>query len=122
MLMRVIYFSSQSYPLSEQDLLVLLEECRSKNARDNITGLLIYRDGSFCQVIEGEEEQLDKLVEKLQKDRRHRNLIILDYRPIAARRFGRWSMAFENLSSLPDQALSLTDLRAYLQRKFQLSD
>ena len=48
--------------------------------------------------------------------------MILDYRPISVRRFGRWSMAFENLSDPKGQALTLSDLRVYLQKKFQLPE
>lgn len=122
MLMRVIYFSSQTYTLKPSDLRLLLKQCQSNNKRDNLTGLLIYKDGSFCQTVEGEELPMANLITRLKNDGRHKNILILDYKAMKERRFARWSMAFENFSSKRVNAMNLGDLSAYLHQKFELSE
>ncbi|MCV6577149.1 MAG: BLUF domain-containing protein [Cohaesibacter sp.] len=122
MLKRVIYFSSQTYFLKVQDLKKLLAQCKKNNKAKDLTGLLIYKDGSFCQTVEGEEEPLDMLIGKLSKDPRHKNMLILDYRSIQMRRFKRWSMAFENFDTPTTKAMNLRELGTYLEKKFTLPE
>ena len=90
--------------MTPQDLADILETARFHNALDGITGLLLYRRGHFLQVLEGADDRLSPLLEKLKRDPRHTDLrFLLDGR-IAARAFGAWSMAFQDLSGLnPEQ-------------------
>ena len=86
--------------MTPQDLADILETARFHNALDGITGMLLYRRGHFLQVLEGTDEVLRALLEKLKRDPRHTEMrILLDGR-IPARAFGAWSMAFQDLSGL----------------------
>jgi len=86
-------------PLSDEDLQELLAQCRRDNARHDVTGVLFYSHGNIAQLIEGEAEVIHPLYEKIAQDGRHSNVTKLADRPIAARSFEGWSMAFHPLES-----------------------
>jgi hypothetical protein len=72
---------------------------------DGITGILLYRRGYFFQVLEGADDRLSPLLEKRNRDPRHTDVrVILDWR-IAARAFGAWSMAFQDVSGVDPERL-----------------
>lgn len=96
-LTRVIYLSSAAQPFSLQGLHDLLEHCRANNQRNDITGLLLYRDGSFMQAIEGPEDVVDELYQRIEADRRHSTIIRVVKEEISERYFEDWSMGFQDL-------------------------
>ena len=73
----LIYVSSAQVPFSNIELTKLLETARRNNTLIDVTGMLVYRDGNFMQVIEGEEEAIRGLHEKIRCDPRHGHLITL---------------------------------------------
>ena len=98
-LIHLIYASSATKPFSEKDLLALLEISRRNNEPAGITGLLLYHDGNFMQVLEGEEPVVTATHARISKDPRHYGLLTLLQEPIEKRAFGDWSMGFRNLNS-----------------------
>ena len=52
----LVYVISATRPFVGEDLRVLLETCRKNNAELGVTGMLLYKDGNFMQVLEGEDE------------------------------------------------------------------
>jgi hypothetical protein len=101
----LLYVSSATRLLSEAELIELLQKARTNNARDGITGMLLYRDGNFIQVIEGEESVVLALHEKIVNDPRHTNIITLLKRPLTERMFGDWTMGFRNLNKESEETL-----------------
>lgn len=97
-LKHIIYVSSARELLSEKQLNELLSLCRIANKKHNITGLLLYEDGNYMQVIEGEAADIDQLYFNIQHDQKHTGIITLLNEPIQQREFSNWSMAFKNLS------------------------
>lgn len=61
--------------------------------------MLLYSEGSFMQVLEGEEETVEALMSKIADDPRHHEIIVLSREPIEARDFGKWSMSFRGLNA-----------------------
>lgn len=98
-MIHIIYISRAVRPLSDQDLQSLLAQCRRDNARNNVTGVLFYSHGNIAQLIEGEQEILDPLFEVIARDGRHSNVNKLISKPINARSFPDWSMAFHPLEA-----------------------
>ncbi len=96
-LVQLVYVSSEAKPYDENSLLELLELCRRENRRHNVTGLLLYHDCCFMQVLEGRESDIDQLYTNIQKDPNHKNLLCLLKTPIDDRDFPNWSMGFEHL-------------------------
>lgn len=62
------------------------------NRRDHLSGVLLFHNGRFLQAIEGARSDLDRLMARLGRDTRHRNIRILSDRPIAERAFSGWTM------------------------------
>ncbi len=59
----LVCVSSATRPFSGEDLRALLETCRKNNAGSGVTGMLLYRDGKFMQVLEGDEGTVRALYE-----------------------------------------------------------
>ena len=98
-MIQISYISSATEPMSTQALLGLLQECRQSNAGSGVTGMLLYGNGTFLQVLEGEERVIDGLIEKIRKDARHTDLQILHRRTIERRQYSDWSMGFKRVSN-----------------------
>ena len=94
----LVYVSSAVELFSRAELLALLETSRRNNAPVGITGLLLYKDGNFMQVIEGAKAEIDKLQARIGRDPRHEGMLTLTERRIEQRQFSDWSMGFKNLS------------------------
>jgi hypothetical protein len=62
------------------------------NNSKGITGLLIYHEKIFFQWIEGNENDIFLLYEKLKKDPRHQYLREILYTASASRQFNGWGM------------------------------
>ncbi|HEX4872658.1 MAG TPA: BLUF domain-containing protein [Nevskiaceae bacterium] len=95
MLSKIIYASRASRDLAETDLRALLEVSRRNNEASRISGLLLYAEGSFLQLLEGEEAALLATYERIRRDSRHSELRLLTQSPISRRRFADWSMGFD---------------------------
>ncbi len=95
---QIIYLSQATQPLSTMDLIGLLVRSRSYNQQTGITGSLVYGEGQFIQVLEGEEVAVRSLYDAIVRDPRHRAILKLVDKPIAQRTFAGWSMAFRELS------------------------
>ncbi|MFD1872667.1 BLUF domain-containing protein [Hymenobacter bucti] len=94
----IIYMSTASWPMTDAELQELLRQAQQGNERLGITGALVYGDGQFMQIMEGEQATLETLYAHLGQDRRHKGLFKLADRPIIERRFSEWSMAFQVVS------------------------
>jgi hypothetical protein len=97
----LIYLSTTTQAFREEELPEMLVRSRHNNERLGITGLLLYRHGSFLQALEGEREVVESLYVKITHDRRHHGLQILFNEKIPEREFPSWTMGFHDLSSLP---------------------
>lgn len=98
MIKYIAYVSRQSYILKDEDISTLLVTCRTKNMRNEITGMLIYFDGTFVQFLEGPKENIDPLFDIISKDKRHQDVILLIDGVSSKREFEDWSMAFKKLT------------------------
>ena len=94
----LIYLSSATHLFSPAELQALLEQARVKNARLGITGILLYREGNFLQLLEGETSVVESLYQTILRDARHQGCIRLLDGVIAERAFPEWSMAYRDLS------------------------
>ena len=97
-MIRVTYVSHISEPLSSEQLLALLLQCRTNNAAQGITGMLIYGNGTFLQTLEGDEDVIDPLMDDISKDGRHEDIRLLTRRPIETRQYADWNMGFAQVT------------------------
>ena len=70
----------------------IAEVAIERNQADNITGILCYGNGYFFQCVEGSEQALTNLKNRLLVDDRHKDLKIFDFSAIDERRFEGWSL------------------------------
>lgn len=83
--------------MSEIELDSLLVQSRFFNLKKDITGILLYMDGDFIQVLEGEKEVVNALFETIQKDKRHKGIICVFNDIIEKKQFPDWSMGFSKI-------------------------
>jgi hypothetical protein len=107
-MIQLTYVSQSVGLMSQQQLIELLEQARAINAEAGVTGMLLYKDGSFIQVLEGDEEAVRSIYERIRSDPRHANVRILYDEEIARRDFPEWAMGFHNLNGV-----DLTTLPGY---------
>jgi hypothetical protein len=86
-------------PFPQDELTDLLQKSRKNNSALGITGMLLYKDGNFMQVLEGDEDTVRELAAKIAQDRRHRGFIQLYSTSIRERTFPDWGMGFYDLRS-----------------------
>ena len=96
---QILYRSRATRPLNEPQLQRLLEKSRSRNAAQGITGLLLYSDSHFVQVLEGPEDAVRHLYAKIQHDAWHTQVVTVSEGPAPARRFGEWNMGLGHVAS-----------------------
>jgi hypothetical protein len=93
------YTSRARLDFTPGDLADIQETARHLNALDGITGLLIFDGVRFLQIVEGSEEAVADLVERLRADSRHSAIEIRDERIVAERSFPDWSMELVNVTA-----------------------
>lgn len=103
---RLVYESTATGTTeSLRNLSVILAESQRNNDRRGLTGALAAHDDRYIQVIEGPREVLDHLLRRLAEDPRHRDIRVLERRPISGRAFGGWTMASPRIDPETREAL-----------------
>jgi hypothetical protein len=93
----LVYVSKASRPLTEVDLSHLLDRARTRNAQEEVTGVLLYSHGNFIQYLEGSHSAIERVYTVIKADPQHHGIIELMREPIQSREFSHWSMAFRNI-------------------------
>jgi Sensors of blue-light using FAD len=94
----LVYASEETRPLSEQELDALLAASRANNQQVGLTGMLLCKDGSFMQALEGDEKSVRKTFRRISRDRRHSGVRVLSATEVSARQFGEWSMGYRRVA------------------------
>jgi Sensors of blue-light using FAD len=94
----LVYASSAVQPFTKPELQALLEQARAKNAKLGLTGMLLYKDGNFIQVLEGDQKAVTNLAAIIERDARHKGVLILLRGTSQERLFPDWSMGFRDLT------------------------
>lgn len=98
MLSHLIYISYRNENCTDEEIQNILKSCKKNNGHNDITGVLLYSDKQFVQYLEGEYNEIISLFEKIKKDKRHRNVIMLTSFPIKERAFPSWQMGAKKVS------------------------
>lgn len=100
MLVRLLYASRLADSESATATESILAQSRTHNPASGITGILCYGGGIFLQALEGGRQQVSALYGHIQKDVRHKDVVLLHYEEIMERRFGGWTMGQVNVAKL----------------------
>lgn len=97
-LIHCIYASALSPNVTDAEIAALLERAREKNSRLGLTGMLVFCDESFFQVLEGPEDVVDGLYEIIEADQRHCHITKVIRESIDHRHFEEWTMGFTKVT------------------------
>ena len=71
----ICYISTATQNLNDSEILKLLNSWKEKNGRLNIKGILLYSQGHFFQVLEGEKQVVLDMFYTIEQDSRHTGII-----------------------------------------------
>jgi hypothetical protein len=101
MLVRLIYASRSTRPITDELINGILAQSREYNTAAGITGVLCVCQGDvFIQVLEGGRDEVNRLYGRIARDERHDDVTLLAYGEIDERRFAGWRMGHVDLEKL----------------------
>ena len=98
-LIRTVYVSAAVKPFDAPALRQLLLRAREHNSGVDISGLMLYKESSFFQILEGPEDEVNSLFLKIERDSRHHKIMLLSKEVVKSRNFGDWSMGYVELDA-----------------------
>lgn len=108
-MIRLVYSSAARAGIDEAELKRILESARARNARREVTGMLLYRDGVFLQLLEGQEVDVRYVFTRIAQDPRHQRVVKLMEEAITQRDFASWSMGYQVLTPAHLDAIAPPD-------------
>ena len=98
-MIQITYVSRATEPMRAGQLLALLQQCLTNNAGNGVTGMMFYGNETFLQALEGDADVVDRLLDTIRRDLRHKELQVLRRRPIEQREYQNWGMGFMRVST-----------------------
>ncbi len=90
----LVYKSSAREDLDRYDVSRIINKSQSNNSKSGVTGLLLYRQNTFIQLLEGDEQAVKETYNKILKDSRHSDVKILIESKSSIRIAPQWSMNY----------------------------
>src|SRR4051812_4552850 len=109
---QLVYCSTAVSLFAVEELNTLLAQSRDRNAREGITGLLLYHEGGFVQALEGAEAKVRNVFVSILRDRRHHRIVTVFEETVAEREFAGWHMAFRRINDRGEIPDGFSDLDA----------
>jgi hypothetical protein len=114
-MLQMIYTSAATRKISPKELQELLVISRQNNIRNGITGMLLFEDGTFLQVLEGEEEVVERTYQRIAHDPRHNKILLIARFELEQRSFHDWEMCYFDASG--GKLLDLPGYSGFLNKK-----
>ena len=92
MLSQLVYVSDRKATCTDAEMEKILSACKKNNPPLGITGVLLYSDKKFIQLVEGESAVITGLYDKIKLDPRHGKVMMISYGPIKEKSFPSWHM------------------------------
>ncbi|MDT0684955.1 BLUF domain-containing protein [Autumnicola psychrophila] len=108
----ISYVSTVNPELSETEIQKALDFSKNWNNDNNITGILLYSQGNFFQVLEGEENLLKSLFSRIKADQRHHNVITIFQKKVPNIQFDDYEVDFISL----DDSYNAAQIDTYLSQ------
>ena len=98
---RLLYVSRNCLPNTQADDIFdgIAAVSHARNAREGITGALMFTGVSFAGVLEGERDAVLALMAAIAQDRGHRDVWIAQRDAVKMRQYDRWSVAYRGRST-----------------------
>ena len=113
----ISYVSTVSSSLYDEEIQEALHFSKNWNNDNSITGILLYSQGNFFQVLEGDQEKLKKLFQRIKDDERHYDIITIFEKEVEAQKFDEYNAGFISLDSRYDSR----DFERYLTQIHKLN-
>lgn len=117
-MIRFAYLSHTAHDMTPAQLNDILTVAHQRNAADQITGMLVYYDKAFLQLLEGPEHKVQECFNRISRDPRHHNIHSMEKTSARTRAFSNWSMGLADINAMPslpaDTLRSLADISARL--------
>ena len=97
MVFQLVYSSAATQDFWPQDIFELVEKARLRNGASDITGMLLYHDGHFLQLLEGPEEAVRSCFARVARDPRHTSVKVVTTGTCKERDFPNWTMGLERI-------------------------
>ncbi|NER18311.1 BLUF domain-containing protein [Spongiivirga citrea] len=110
MIHSLCYFSTADSSLGTNDFEELFEYVVTKNTSQEITGVLVYGQGNFMQIMEGPKKKIISIFNRIKEDNRHHNVIKVIEKDYPDRIFGKYDYGFKVVKDLT----SLKELKNYI--------
>lgn len=105
MLVRLLYASRAVSAVTTETIETILQQSRSTNPALGVTGILCHGGDVYMQVLEGGRVAVNELYNKIVRDPRHHEVLLLHYEEVSERRFAGWTMGQVNLSRVNPSTL-----------------
>jgi hypothetical protein len=103
-LCRLVYYSKYNIPSRHNDVAADLKRILASSIRMNtengLTGGLVFNRKFFGQVLEGDQAAVMQTLARIYRDRRHKDIVVIEKKPIDERLFGAWSMGYAGNTEL----------------------
>ena len=103
-LKHLIYLSTAVKEFDPDVLEKIMSSAVRHNTPSAVTGMLLYAQGSFLQVLEGEADAVNETFARVEKDPRHHSIIVVLAEPIEERSFAQWNMGFRRIGKAEVEA------------------
>jgi hypothetical protein len=97
-LIQLLYVSSGVGRVSEQDIKKILNSARRNNTESGVTGMLLFCDDNFLQLLEGSPAAVEATFSRIKRNPLHTDIHVLLRDTVDARSFENWSMGFDRVS------------------------
>lgn len=105
MLVRLLYASRTADAVTHELIESILAQSRKRNPELGITGILCHGGDVYMQVLEGGRDAVNQLYNRIVRDQRHRDVVLLHYEEVCERRFAHWTMGQVNLAKVNPSTL-----------------
>lgn len=98
MLSQLVYVSNRKSNCTQEEIDKILASCKKNNPSLEITGVLLYSDTKFIQLVEGDAKVIMSLYDKIKLDPRHSNPMMISYGTIQEKSFPSWHMGTKKIA------------------------
>ncbi len=115
-LTRLIYASrsteTNATSLAESVRAILVKSIHNNRMAD-ITGFLVCGGDRFLQLLEGPAGEVDRTFERITRDPRHADIVVINKAPAERRMFRDWNMAQHQVTAADQPLLAQAGLEAF---------
>lgn len=101
MLKQVLYSSTANAGITMRDVLEVIRVSRNQNGRLGLTGGLLFSDGFFYQLLEGEPGDVDAAMQRIQRDWRHHDVLVRREQQVSSPVFPDGWIALHSAAQIP---------------------